>query len=510
MRLGRRAAAVAAVVLALLAVAPPAAAHPLGNFTVNYASHIRVEPAAVGVTVVEDSAEIPTLQAFPAAATGVEASAAAAHGEARCAELVATAALQLDGQRQQLAVVDASVTFPAGAAGLPTMRISCELRTTASVSTVGATLAYSLPADGRPGWREITAAGDGVQLAHSTVPARSPSAGLTAYPEDLLASPLAVQQATAEVLAGSGTVGGQADQTTPASISRGLDSLTTAYTQLVASRDLTLGFILLAGLLAAVLGAAHAFAPGHGKALMAAVLVGQGGTVRHATTIGLSVTVTHTLGVLLLGLLLSVTSVVAPSTVYTWLGLVNGLLLVLLGAALLRAALRRTTPTLSTAVPEPMPVAVEHHHHDHDHDHDHDHGHDHDHHHAAPHSHGLTTHTHGPVQPGVRGLLAAGFAGGLVPSPSALLVLLGGVALGRAWLGVLLVVAYGIGMAAALVATGLALARCRGWLAARGSQLSHRRTAVVLRLVTQWLPAAASAVVILGGLLVVTRTATLL
>lgn len=82
-----------------------------------------------------------------------------------------------------------------------------------------------------------------------------------------------------------------------------------------------------------------------------------------------------------------------------------------------------------------------------------------------------------------RGLLAVGFVGGLVPSPSALVVLLGGIALGRAWFGVLLVLAYGVGMALALVGVGLVLVRARGWLEHRSAA---RAAAGGPR---QWLPA---------------------
>ena len=113
--------------------------------------------------------------------------------------------------------------------------------------------------------------------------------------------------------------------------------------------------------------------------------------------------------------------------------------------------------------------------HDHDHDgHPHDHGHSHDpgpgtHSPAAAgvaHYHGGRLHTHAPVDPtlGWRSLMAVGFAGGLVPNPSALVVLLGAIALGRTWFGLLLVVAYGVGMAVTLTSAGLLLVRARGLL----------------------------------------------
>jgi ABC-type nickel/cobalt efflux system permease component RcnA len=100
-------------------------------------------------------------------------------------------------------------------------------------------------------------------------------------------------------------------------------------------------------------------------------------------------------------------------------------------------------------------------------------------------------------------LLAVGFAGGLVPSPSALVVLLGGIALGRTWFAVLLVLAYGIGMALALVGTGLLLVRARDlterWLAA-----GHRagRATDGLQGVVRALPVLTAALVVVVGVAV--------
>ncbi len=501
----RRVLGVLAATLIMLAVAAPAAdAHPLGNFSMNFSSGIRVEPAAVAVIVVMDAAEIPTAQTFPGAAGGVDDAAATPFRTSRCAEVASSAEVRLDGTQQTLTVTSSEVTFPSGAAGLATTRLTCQLRTSAGPKTVGATLDYRLPLEAdRLGWREITAVGDGVRLSDSTVPTTSPSQVLTAYPKDLLTSPLGVDEATMQIRSGSGLVSGPTPPGAPAdTLSRGVDQLTTAYTSLIASRELTLGFGLLAVVLAIALGAMHAFAPGHGKTLMAATLIGREGTLRQAVTIGLSVTVTHSVGVLLLGLALTFTSLAAPERVYPWLGLVSGVLLVSIGVTLLRAAMRR-----------PPVIAAAAHEHAHRGNSDHDHGHAHGdavaHSPApAPHSHGFFAHTHQPTQLGTRSLLAVGFTGGLVPSPSALLVLLGGIALGRAWFGVVLVVAYGIGMAAALVAVGLALVRGRNWLDRHADRFTPKgRGTAVARFMRRWLPAATSSLVIMIGLGVAARAA---
>jgi ABC-type nickel/cobalt efflux system permease component RcnA len=225
---------------------------------------------------------------------------------------------------------------------------------------------------------------------------------------------------------------------------RGLDGATRAFTDLVARQQLTVGFGILALGLAVGLGAIHAFAPGHGKTVMAAYLVGQRGTLRQAAIIGLTVTATHTAGVLILGVILSASTSLAPETIYPWLGVASGLMLAVIGASLLFRAVRH----------RPLLVAAGH---GHSHGHSHDHGHSHE--HGPGHDHPPPDDQR-PVE--WRSLVPLGLAGGLVPSPSAIVVLLGAIALGRAWFGVALVVAYGLGMAVTLTGAGILLVRARG------------------------------------------------
>jgi hypothetical protein len=118
----------------------------------------------------------------------------------------------------------------------------------------------------------------------------------------------------------------------------GVDRATAAFTALVSERSRSPGFAVVAVLLAVALGAAHALAPGHGKTVMAAYLVGLRGTLGQAVTIGATVTITHTAGVLILGLVLSTTRAVASERVYPWLGLGSGLLLAAVGVGLLARA----------------------------------------------------------------------------------------------------------------------------------------------------------------------------
>jgi ABC-type nickel/cobalt efflux system permease component RcnA len=217
--------------------------------------------------------------------------------------------------------------------------------------------------------------------------------------------------------------------------------------------------------------------------------------------------------VLVLGVLLSAVALTAPERIYAWLGIASGVLLIAIGVTLLRQARRRAAVapqqraaelvTAGVGAADPTTGRTVEHgdDHDHAHDHDHDHGHDDDHDHDVTHSHGWGgTHTHPPPATTARGLIAVGFAGGMVPSPSALVVLLGGIALGRAWFGVLLVLGYGIGMALALIGTGLALAHARDRVERWAERHRHAgdESSLLLRF-TRTLPTATAGLVIVVG-----------
>ncbi len=296
------------------------------------------------------------------------------------------------------------------------MRLSCRFTAAATLDRA-ATVEFR---DGfrtdRVGWHELVVTGDGVRTVGPAPPAASVSDELRTYPEDLLAEPLDVRAATFRTEPGTSAVAAPAAEAPFGSV---LTSVTAWFTGLAGSRNLTPLVGVLAVLLSLVLGASHAALPGHGKTVIAAYLAGKNGTVRDAVTVGTTVTVTHTAGVLVLGLLITGSSALAGEAVLAWLGVASGLLVASIGAVLLRSARK--------------------------HGHGHGHG----------HSHG---HRHGY---GRSGLVGMGVAGGLVPSPSALVVLLGAIALGRTWFGVLLVLGYGLGMAATLTLVGVLLVRLR-------------------------------------------------
>ncbi|MDQ0786127.1 sulfite exporter TauE/SafE family protein [Streptomyces sp. B3I8] len=504
----------AAAALVLLP-AGQAAAHPLGNFTVNRYDGLVAAPGHLRVDHVEDLAEIPATQAGP----DIErAGGLTAWAGQRCAEAAHGSAVSVAGRAARLTVATSSAHRRPGQAGLDTLRVECRL--TAPLPDTDTVRVRFRSAGGTafgPGWREITARGDRTTLAGTDVPAKSVSHELTAYPKELLSSPAHTARASFEVRPGGPALDRERQDDAPASsvLPRGADRWTRALDGLVARQDLTLGFATLAVLLAVGLGAMHALAPGHGKTLMAATAAARGGRARPRDVLPLaaSVTVTHTLGVVALGLLVTAGSAAAPSVI-TWLGLASGAVVTAAGITLLRRAWRHRAAHEKEHGHGHLhphgPERAEGHEHPHAHEpepeHTHDHDHDHDHPHTHTHTHGYgRPHTH-PTAPTLRGTLLLGFAGGLVPSPSAVVVLVGAAALGQAWFGLLLVVAYGVGLALTLTAAGFAVVRLGGGLN-RLLDRHPRRSGGAAALVRRTAPLGSACVVLLLGAGLVLRGA---
>lgn len=253
--------------------------------------------------------------------------------------------------------------------------------------------------------------------------------------------------------------------------------------------DLSLGLLLAGVAVAFALGAVHALSPGHGKTIVAAYLVGTRGTPKHAIFLGGMVTFTHTISVFLLGLVtLFLSQFVLPDKISAVLGVISGIAIVWIGATLfykrLRAARRHGH-------------AHPHHHHDHGH-HDHDHAHDHHHepaHGTLVHDHGDGhVHSHGPEgDVSLGSLIALGASGGLVPCPSAMVLLLSAIALGRIGLGLTLLVAFSLGLAGVLMGIGLAVLYAKSWLPDARKTSQH----AAFRLI----PVASAALIVCIGLL---------
>jgi nickel/cobalt transporter (NicO) family protein len=414
--------------LACLVLPSAATAHPLGNFTVNRFSRIEIAGPRVYVHYVLDLAEIPTFQA--------------GHIDARsyARRIAHGAELAVDGHPARLVPVETALAHPPGAGGLRTTRFEVILR--------GPRLGAAARIDyrdtnyaGRIGWKEIVV-GD----------APSRSRELRAYPRDLLSSPL-------DVTAVQTTLVPSSDSATPPHVTTGAaaqapDRIADSSFASLVNRDRLGVWVVLASLGAALFwGMAHALSPGHGKTIVTAYLIGQRGTPRHAALLGLIVTVTHTIGVFALGLVtLLLSRFIVPSDLYPWLNLVSGVLVVAIGASVLRSRwLHRRA---------------------HAHGHHHDHGRQH-------HQHDLSR----------RSLIAIGISGGLLPCPSALVVLLAAISLHRVAFGLVLIVAFSAGLALTITGIGLFAVLARG---------AFRRLSFEGRLLSL-LPAASALAILAAG-----------
>ena len=431
----------AALALAAVLVAPVAHAHPLGNFTINRYAALRAEPGALTVRYVVDMAEIPAFQELALIDANGDQTLDEVEQRAYLARTASTLArhltLTVDGAPLTLTPGTTSLERLPGAGGLPTLRIEAWFAAKLGASE-GAVEFHDTNFAGRPGWQEVVAdRAGGAVVSASTVPRVDRSQALRAYPQDLLESPPQVTDARFRIAAGGPAANG--GERVAAGTRAGAARFGDRLTELIATgAPLEPWLVLTSLLLAAGLGALHALSPGHGKTVVGAYLVGARGTARHAVFLGLVVTATHTIGVYLLGLLmLTPRASVMPERLYPWISVASGLVVLAVGASL---AASRLDAAFAGC-----------HHHDHPQHHPH-HEHDHD-------------HVHLPADGtpvGWRSLLALGMSGGLLPCPSALVVMLGAIALGRIAFGLLLIVAFSAGLATVLTAIGLVLVYARG------------------------------------------------
>jgi nickel/cobalt transporter (NicO) family protein len=462
--------------LAVLALSrpTPADAHPLGNFTVNRYSRLEVYSDAVRIRYILDMAEIPAYQELPEIDTNGDDDLTSSENQAyvgrKAQEIAGNLRLTVNGSEVHPIVLSSEISYPEGQAGLPTLRASLLLHAPVTGANVDVGYSDDNYAD-RIGWKEVVVRpAEGVALSTSSVATDDISAELTSYPSDLLSSPLDVTSASFSVAPGQGTKAPEID-----SDANGMSAPDEApsragggFASLIDTDDMTLPVIVLSLLLALGFGAIHALEPGHGKTFVAAYFVGVKGTVRQALALGLIVATTHTIGVLAIGLVtLFGSQFILPEKLYPYLSLASGLMILALGVRLIAAraggwrAARRFLAAVRRYAYDPQADI---------HDYDHDH-----HHH---HSHEATA-----GAPPWKTLLALGLADGLTPSPSALIVLLAAVSLDRIGLGVLLIIAFSVGLALVLTFVSLALLYARSflqWLGARGVVRGRGTRAVLI------------------------------
>ncbi|HEU0072688.1 MAG TPA: hypothetical protein VFS30_01635 [Dehalococcoidia bacterium] len=500
-----------AVVAAVLigATQPPerAEAHPLGNFSVNRLVIVDLDgQGLITLRYVVDMAEIPTFQKLNEIDINgdgfVSATEETAYLGAAAEELIDGLVLEIDGLRLALTAEATEMELLEGQGGLQTLRTVIDARGALPdgwQAGVAATLRDE-NYGGEPGWRQVVVRpGAEVGLTGGDAVTVDVTAELTAYPENLLKSPPRTSEANFAFSAGSMTAAPAAISQEAPTVSRDAAGKTLGrFASIVSRENVTPGLVLLGLLLAAGWGAMHALGPGHGKTVVAAYLVGEHGRPRHAVYLGLIVTATHTLSVFVLGAIaIFAANVLSADDVYYWLSLASGVLVALLGGCLLVTRLRRLRARRHEAVAQ-QPDDHEHDHHSHG-----NHGHDHAHDILHGDDHG---HAHVPPAPGWRGLVALGVSGGLVPCPTALVVMLGAIAIDRTIYGMVLVTAFSVGLAGVLTAIGLLMVYGQHMLAgSRARSLLDTKLARGMMTVSPVL----SAVAILGLGLVLASRATL-
>ena len=484
----------------------------------------------------------------------------AAYLAATVPALAANLRLEVDGAAVLLTPQRHTLAFPPGQGDLPTLRLELWLSAPLPAGDNALSVVYedgNYP--DRLGWREVVVSAAAGTLLESSVPAADLSDQLRAYPADLLQAPPAVSRAEARFAPTGAAMNTEpspsnaplATRNAPLPSRFGQDELAG-----LLSRTLDTPAALAAALLVAVgLGAAHALTPGHGKTIVGAYLVGSRGTARHALFLGLTTTITHTAGVFALGFLVLVASeFVLPEKLYPWLGVLSGLLVVGIGLSILRGhvghwlahrrgdshdhgpyhfhfgkghshgpgghshdhghdhgALTSDQPSATpvsgtralafaglsggTAVASPARQHTHDHAHGHDHAHDHDHPHDHA--HGHDHSHDDVHAADRPDALSWRSLLALGISGGLLPCPSALILMLSAIALRQVGVGLVLILAFSVGLAGVLTGIGLIMVYAGRFL----ERLPVRHSAVTTRL----LPMASATFITVAGLAITIR-----
>ncbi|MBV8884207.1 MAG: sulfite exporter TauE/SafE family protein, partial [Chroococcidiopsidaceae cyanobacterium CP_BM_RX_35] len=428
---------------------------PLGNFTINHYAGLQVAPDGIGIDYVLDMAEIPAFQEINH--LDLDRDYKTAPGETvnypaeKCNEINSYLDLRIDQQPLALSLGKSTVKFPPGVGGLSTLRLTCSFQGLKALLGAKEQLVefedkfYSR----RLGWREMTVVANDVPVQGNFTSA-SISNRLTNYPNDLLSSPLNQRRISFEINPFPGASQQAAQPSIPSS-NRFDNALTgrsnDIFTSLIAQEEYNLLSIPIALAIAFLWGGLHALSPGHGKTVVGAYLVGSRSSAQHALFLGLTVTITHTAGIFALGLLaLGTSQFTLTEQLYPWLSALSGVLVTAIGLNLFVSRLRSTQ-------------------HRHTHEHKH-HNHAHTHRPEEAHAHHDHEHSHLPLDANDSitwsSLLALGISGGLLPCPSALVVLLGAIALGRIGLGLALVSAFSLGLAGVLTGIGLLLVYAKG------------------------------------------------
>lgn len=450
-------------------------AHPLGNFSVNNFTRLEIEKDQIKLHSFLDMAEVPTFQTSQEINVNndkkLSESELKAYLEKITPEHISNLKLFLDDKPLTIQLESKEISVPLGSGKLPILKAEWEL--TAKIPENTGDKIHHLRFENnnfreRVGWKEIVIErNSGINVFNSTAFGSALSNELKTYPKDMLTSPLTEREAelsftTSDIPADAkklqnrnGTVSSPVEE----------DPLAT-----LISEEVTPFIIMMGLLLAFGLGAMHAMSPGHGKTVVGAYLVGSQGTMRHAMFLGLTVTITHTLGVFALGLItLFASQFILPESLMPFLSFISGLLVFFIGLSLFKSRIFSYMGYESghehhhdhAHFDEPGENKGFHHEHnahdgheEHSHPHDEPGEHSHD---DLVHTHDGNTHSHLPPEEITwKSLLGLGISGGLLPCPSALVLMLAAINLNRIGYGLVLTVAFSVGLAATLICVGLA------------------------------------------------------
>jgi nickel/cobalt transporter (NicO) family protein len=475
-------------------VAPPAAradtvASLLGNFTINQFCGLQLASTAVEVHYVVVFGQLPALRELHLADANSDGVTSQAERDAYIGKLAPGfaqgLALRVDGVEVPLRATHWTSSLPTEQGGF-SLRIDVDFTGVLSAAVTDSTRTLVFANQnyaGRIGWHEIvvnpapglqifdtdayrTSLTGGLSEALQSIPAAGPLDERTVHlsfgdhaPRDAkLLSARSGSNATVVSLPPPASNGKAADK----SEVEWITARTRQLVQVISGPHLRPGVAVLALLGALLLGAVHALSPGHGKTIVGAYLIGSRGTPRHALFLGLTVTLTHTLGVFALGFAtLYASRYVVPERLFPILSLISAVLVLVMGIVLVIQRGRIARQSLAGLNFTPLnsfqgagaPDLL-----------------------SSPASSyiGATMHSHGggpmhshlpPLAPGENitwgSLLTLGISGGLVPCPSAMVLLLGAVALKKTAYGMLLVVAFSVGLAITLTLVGLAFLYAR-------------------------------------------------
>ncbi len=455
------------IFIALLFFALSAAAHPLGNFSVNQYSRLEVEKTKIKIRQVLDMAEIPTFQMQSEIDTDKNGTLSAeelnAYAKLITPEHLANLSLTVNDQPLDIRAESTNISLQTGAGNLPTLRIEWNLASDlGNLSDTNQVRFENKNYAERIGWNEIVLnrVGSG-SIFNSNAFGSGITDELKAYPQENLSAPLAERTASFSFSNYSAPENSRILQNRDGHASAAIQKDRLA--ELIAVPEITPAIALFGLLLAFGLGAMHAMSPGHGKTVVGAYLVGSRGTVKHAAFLGLTVTITHTLGVFALGLItLFASNYILPEKLMPFLSFISGLLVLYIGLTMFKTRLFSAFGWEKIGHHHAENSHERHSHAEHDHSHD-NHGHSHVHPSATAdgsdrftHTHDGHTHSHLPPEEiSWKSLLALGISGGLLPCPSALVLMLSAISLGRVGYGLVLTLVFSFGLAATLTAVGL-------------------------------------------------------